>query len=97
MSVRCDAGTQVDSNVTYDASMETLEVKEQPKKRTDDGAVEGEKEELKRKIAETAVTGGNGPPNPETTSNNPRNGGTRKQRDSLHHHDGANGEEFSAA
>lgn len=53
MSVRCDAGTQVDSNVTYDASMETLEVKEQPK-RTDDGAVEGEKEELKRKIAETA-------------------------------------------
>jgi len=52
MNVRCDAGTQVDSNMTCDASMQTPKGNEQPKKRTGSGAAEKEKEEIKRKDAE---------------------------------------------
>jgi len=51
MSVTCDVGTQEASNVTCDASTQTIEVIEEKRKRTDGGAVEEEKE-LKREITE---------------------------------------------
>ena len=50
-NVTCDAGTQVDFNVTCDNSTETSEGNER-KKITNGGAVEEEKGEPRRKIAE---------------------------------------------
>jgi len=51
-NVTCDASTQVDFNFNCDTSTETSEGNEQRKKITNGGAVEEEKEELRRKIAE---------------------------------------------
>jgi hypothetical protein len=51
MILRCDAGTQVDSNLTCEASTQTSNRNEKPKNRTDGGAADKEQEELKRKIA----------------------------------------------
>ena len=51
-NVTCDTGTQVDLNVTCDNTTESSEGNEQRKKITDGGAVEEEKEEPRRKIAE---------------------------------------------
>jgi hypothetical protein len=51
MILRCDAGTQVDSNLTREASTQTSHRNKKPKNRTDGGAADKEQEELKRKIA----------------------------------------------
>jgi hypothetical protein len=50
MNLRCDTGTQVDSNLTCEDSAQTPNENEQPENRTDGGAAEKEKEEMKRKI-----------------------------------------------
>jgi hypothetical protein len=49
--LRCDAGTQVDNNLTCEASMQTRNGNEKSEKAADGGAGEREKVELKRKIA----------------------------------------------
>jgi hypothetical protein len=49
--LRCDAGTQVDSNLTCEASTQTHNCKEEPENRIDGGMAENEKEEMKREIA----------------------------------------------
>jgi len=49
--LRCDAGTQVDSNLTHEASTQTTKVNEQLETKTDSGAADTEKEELQNKIA----------------------------------------------
>lgn len=48
----CNVCTQVDSIVTCDASTQTEEGNEESNKRTDGGAVEEEKEELKKTVSE---------------------------------------------
>jgi hypothetical protein len=52
MILRCNAGSQVDSSLTCEALMQTPNGNEQPENRTDGGAAEKGKEELKSKIAE---------------------------------------------
>jgi len=52
MILRCNAGSQVDSNLTCEASMQTPNGNEQPENRMDGGAAEKGKEELRSKIAE---------------------------------------------
>jgi hypothetical protein len=49
--LRCDAGTQVDSILTREASTQTSHRNKKPKNRTHGGAADKEQEELKRKIA----------------------------------------------
>jgi hypothetical protein len=51
MILRCDAGTQVDYNLTREASTQTSNRNENPKNRTDGGGADKEQQELKRKIA----------------------------------------------
>jgi hypothetical protein len=51
MILRCDARTQVDSNLTREASTQTSHRNEKPRNRNDGGAADKEQEELKRKIA----------------------------------------------
>jgi chromosome segregation ATPase len=50
MILRRDAGTQVDSSLTREASTQTSNRNEKPKNRTYGGAADKEREELKRKI-----------------------------------------------
>ena len=51
MILKCDAGTQVDSILTCEASSHTSNVNERLQNRTDGGAAENGKEEMKIKVA----------------------------------------------
>jgi len=52
MILRCDAGTKVHSNLTCEASTQTPNDNKPPEKRTDSGAAENEKGEMKSKRRE---------------------------------------------
>jgi DNA-binding protein len=47
----CDAGTQVDPNLTREASTQTINLIEKPETKTDGGATDKEKEELQNEVA----------------------------------------------
>jgi hypothetical protein len=49
MILRCHAGTRVDSILTCEVSTQTSNVNERPQNRTDSGAAENGKEEMKSK------------------------------------------------
>jgi hypothetical protein len=51
MNLRRDVGTQVDSNLTHEASTQTPNDNEQPENRTDGGTTEKEQEQMKSERA----------------------------------------------
>jgi hypothetical protein len=56
MSVTCDVGIQLASNVTCDALTQTVEVIEEPNKRTDGGAVQEENNFRKKRLKWTGYS-----------------------------------------
>jgi len=77
MILKCHAGTQVDSILTCEATSQTSNVNERPQNRTDSGAAENGKEEMKSSYTEEAPRR-KGPPNQQTKWN------TRNERQRSH-------------
>ena len=93
MILKCHARTQVDSILTCEASSQTSNVNERPHNRTDSGAAENGKEEMKRKVA-TLKKLLEEKDRPIWKQNEIHE---RQRKHPIHQNEGVNAEEFPAA